>query len=284
MNLKRSEVKSKFSLKEYSTIKIGGVTEKFFIVDDRDDLAQILKESGGDFYLLGGGSNLLINDGLIRKPVVKLGPQFCYIKKDGDLAEAGAGLTLSRVLNYALKNNLGGLQNLAGIPATVGGLLVMNASSFGVSIGDVLDKVEVMDKDGRIKFLAAGKINFSYRYSGLDGNILLRAWFRLIPAAGLKEEISTFLKRRWQTQDFSFPSCGCIFKNPAAGAAGRLIASCGLSGARKNEAQISPKHANFIINLGRAAYNDVDYLIQLAKDKVYRDKGIVLEEEICRWE
>jgi UDP-N-acetylmuramate dehydrogenase len=187
------------------------------------------------------------------------------------------------LLKYTLANNLGGFECLAGIPATVGGLVVMNASSYGREISACLHEVEVMDGSGNIKNLKKEEIFFSYRKSSLGDYVVLRSWFEIVKDHDVKAKVSNYLKTRMSKQDFEFPSCGCIFKNPVEKPAGFLIEACGLKGFKKNDAQISPKHANFIINLNKARYNDVDYLTSCIKESVHKKFGIVLEEEIKRW-
>jgi UDP-N-acetylmuramate dehydrogenase len=237
----------------------------------------------GQCYILGAGSNILAEDSGISKPIIMLGQDFNYIRQAGELVEAGASTKLSSLINYAVKNNLGGLDNLAGIPATIGGLILMNASAFGREISSLLDKIQVITKDGQVEIIKKEAITFSYRSSSLNNFIILRAWFRLEQENNLKEKIHNFMRQRAWTQDFCFPSCGCIFKNTPKGPAGFLIESCGLKGLEKNGAKISSKHANFIVNVNRASYNDVDYLIKRAKESVYKKFGLHLEEEIKRW-
>jgi UDP-N-acetylmuramate dehydrogenase len=283
MNLKKIELRRHVSLRRFTTIKIGGEADSFLIAHSIEDLCEIIQDTGKDFYLLGGGSNLLVSDYLIQKPVIKLGQGFNFIRNDADLIEVGAATPLSNIFNFCLKNKLGGLENLAGIPATLGGLLVMNASAFGREISCFLQAVEIMDREGVIKKVKREEIAFAYRFSSLKDYIILRAWFNLPRQDHLKERIASYLKARLKTQDFSFPSCGCIFKNHPTSPAGFLIESCGLKGLKHNDAQVSDVHANFIINLGNASFGDVDYLITVIKDKVHAKFGIHLEEEVERW-
>jgi len=284
VSLKKIEQKQNVSLAPFTTIKIGGLAERFFIAHDRDDLKKILEECRGQFYLLGAGSNLLIEDKIITKAVIKLAEEFCSINYDKELLETGAATPVSSVMNYTLKRNLAGLEGFAGIPATIGGLVAMNASAFGTDISSSLVRLEVMDCNANVKVLERDQIRFGYRDSSLKGAvIILRAWFSLKPETDLKSRVDSLLKNRYATQDFEFPSCGCIFKNPPSHPAGFLIQDCGLKGLRHNGAQVSFKHANFIVNLGNACYQDVDSLIQTVKEKVYNTYQINLQEEIERW-
>jgi UDP-N-acetylmuramate dehydrogenase len=283
MSLKTVELKRNYSLRNFTTIKIGGQARYFFIVDSVDKLQETIRNLGDSYYLLGAGSNLLVQDSYLNIAVLKLGQNFNYIKADKGLVEVGAATTLARLSRYAIANHLGGLENLVGIPATCGGLLAMNASSYGREISDVLKEVEIIEKNGNIKRLKKEDIKFSYRSSSLKENIILRVWFILEEEKEIKAKTAYFVQERVKRQDFTFPSCGCIFKNPNNIAAGLLIDACGLKGLSRNAAKVSTRHANFIVNTGKASYNDVDYLISHIKDKVYQKFRLVLEEEIERW-
>ena len=284
MSLKKIELQHNVDLKKYTHIKIGGKAKYFFWATCSDDLVRIFSDAESFPYVLGAGSNLLISDSILKKPVVKLSWSFNFIKRQGAFLEVGSSTPLPLLIKYCIENDLGGLQNLVGIPATIGGLLAMGASSFGASISSHLQEVEVMDKKGEIKTLPKDKIDFGYRFSSLCDYIILSAKFKLQQAVNLKVEVRSYLAQRFSKQDFSFPSCGCIFKNPEGASAGYLIDSCGLKGQTKGDAQVSGKHANFIINLGSAKYDDVDYLIQKIKDQIYKKYSIILDEEIKRWQ
>ena len=284
MSLKKIEVESNVDLKQYTHIKVGGKAKYFFRPQAADELRNLINDIGPDFYILGKGSNLLIKDETIRKPVIKLSKGFAFIKQNADYLTVGASTLLSCLVRYCIDNNLGGLHSLAGIPATVGGLLAMNASSFGESVSSYLQEVEVMDKEGEVKVLGKDRIEFGYRFSALCNYIILSAKFKLPKETDLKAQVKALLGQRFSRQDFRFPSCGCIFKNPESESAGFLIDSCGLKGAREADAQVSGRHANFIINLSSAKYKDVDYLIRKIKDQIYKKYSIILEEEIHRWQ
>jgi len=284
MPLGRTGLTESVSLKNYTSIKIGGRAKYFYTAESINDLGKIVADIGSDFYLLGKGSNLLIADSLIEKPVVRLGKDFTYLKEKEDLLEVGASTPLSFLVEYCLENNLSGIENLVGIPATVGGLLAMNAASFGRSISSDLKEVDVMNREGEIKTYEKGEITLGYRFSSLQKYIILGARFRLSSKKNLRPKVDEFLGKRLSTQDFDFPSCGCIFKNTPEFSASFLIDSLRLKGMRKGDAQISQRHANFIINCGAAKYNDVDYLIQKIKDQIYKKYSIILQEEIKRWE
>jgi len=283
MSLRKIEVESGADLRNYTHIKIGGRAKYLFSPETTEDLSNLVCDIGPEFYVLGKGSNLLIENKVILRPIVKLCGGFSFIKREGDFLRVGAACRLSTVIRYCLENELAGLHNLVGIPATIGGLLSMNASSFGQSINFYLLDVEVMDKKGEVKTLPKEEIEFGYRSSSLRDYIILSARFKLFKEEGFKDKVkSLFAKRLWE-QDFHLPSCGCIFKNPSDNSAGILIDSCGLKGLQRGDACVSERHANFIVNLGSARYKDVDYLIRKIKDRIYKKYSIILEEEIIRW-
>jgi len=282
MALKRVP-KNRRSLSAYTSIKIGGIADDFYTVFNIDELCEVFKQYGKDIYLLGAGSNILVTDDRLSLPVIRLKGDFDYVKFDGPLVQAGGGTLFSGFLQQCIKNGLGGVENLVGIPGTIGGMLAMNASAYKRAISDHLEAVEIFDEKKKVKRLLKGKVIFDYRHSSLMGHIILHAWFRFHEDRFVKEKARDILKDRVAKQDYEHPSFGSVFKNPAGFSAGQLIDSCGLKGLRENGAQISPKHANFIINLGNAACKDVEYLIDKAKAAVLKKHNIILEEEVARW-
>ena len=283
MSLGRIKLKHNCQLRNMTTIKIGGEAKYFFTASDIEQLNRIIDDLGKDFYLLGAGSNILVNDGFIDKPVVKLGDSFNYVKSSNGCIEVGCSTSLRQLLNHCIKHRLRGFENMAGVPASIGGILATGASAFGESIFSYLEKVETADSNARIKCIERKDIDVGYRSSSLKGRVITRAWFKLSKDDDVRQRIRESISKRLVEQDFGFPSCGCIFKNPKDMSAGYLIDKCGFKGKRKNGAGVSLKHANFIVNLGNARYNDVDYLISEIKDKVYKTDGVLLEEEIERW-
>jgi UDP-N-acetylmuramate dehydrogenase len=283
LSLREGNLCKSIDLRDYTAIKIGGRAKYFWAVRDVDNLSRILNTIGSNFYLLGGGSNLLVKDSLIKRPVIKLGESFNFIRREGVYIAVGASTMLSSLMKYCLQHNLSGLENLAGIPATLGGLLAMNGAAFGRGISEVIVEVDIMDRQGSVKTLKKEEITFGYRYSSLQDYIILEAKLALAPE-DIKTKVSDFLDRRFTTQDFSLPSCGCIFKNPSDSSAGFLIDSCGFKGLKRGGAQVSLRHANFIVNLGPAKCRDVDYLIRKIKGQIYEKYSIILQEEIKRWD
>lgn len=284
MRLKKIEEKTNVDLGCLTTLKVGGKAKYFFTVRDISDLSKLLRLLDGSFYILGGGSNLLIEDRTIKKPVIKLSGQFQKIEKKGRLLEAGSSILLSFLLEYCIRNNLSGLENLAGMPASVGGMLATGASSFGTSIYDCLKEAEVIDGSGEVYRVKKDKIDQGYRYSSLKSVLILKGCFKFMTKAeDVGGRIKSVMNKRCTFQDFSLPSCGSVFKNPDGASAGRLIENAGLKGKQRGKIKISEKHANFILNLGKGAYQDADYLINSMRESVYKQRGIMLEEEIQRW-
>ena len=287
MSIKGYELRNNVDLKPLTTIRIGGKAQKFIVINGFGGLKKFLGDAGNEpYYLLGNGSNLLINDSTINTLVVQLSPEsedFCYVRKDGELIEVGASTPLAKLLCFMINNQLSGIEHLAGIPATIGGMLIMNASSFGSSISQRLVKVEVIDKQGQAKIIERDNITFGYRQSSLKGSIITRAWFSCGKDSSVKRWIRSVIIQRCQRGDFDYPSCGCIFKNPSNESAGAIIDQCGFKGKQCGGAMVSQKHANFIVNTDNATYSDVDKLISEIKDVVLAKHKIQLEEEIERW-
>lgn len=285
MRLKKIGVKENINLGALTSLKIGGKARYFYLAENIEALRNLLQKLKDYFYLLGNGSNLLIKDKVIRNPVIRLGQGFKGVTSACGLLEVGSSTLLSFLIQYCVQNDLAGLEGLAGMPATIGGMLASNASSFGVSIFDCLEEVECVDARGDILRIKKNEINYSYRRSSLRDKIVLKAYFRFLPGKGkVRKNVQKITEDRWRLQDFSFPSCGSVFKNPSEFvAAGKLIEEAGFKGKERGRIRVSEKHANFILNLGGGKYKDADYLIKKMKDSVYKREGIILEEEIERW-
>lgn len=294
----RGKVRSGELLCSHTSFKIGGPARFFVEPKDEDDLKCLiiqLKRDKIPFLIIGAGSNLLVHDAGIKKAVIHLSAsRFKHIRFFSESVEAGAATPLSSLVRAAAKKGLSGIEFLIGIPGTLGAGLVMNA---GISekavgkaavlraIGDTVVWVRVMDRNGRIKILQKKEIRFGYRHSGLSHYIVLGAKLKLKKAAASEVEgkIREYISYRRQSQDYSFPSAGCIFKNPAGHSAGKLIDMCGLKGAQRGGACISKKHANFILNCKNAKARDVIALMALMKRSVRHRFKITLEPEIKLW-
>jgi len=305
-------------LKNYTTFKIGGPAKYFFVAKNTEDLIKavlVAKKLKLPFFVLGGGSNLLVSDKGYNGLVIKV--QGSRFKVQGSTITTEAGVPLGKLVRVLIEKGLSGLEWAAGIPGTVGGAIFGNAGAFGSLMRDVVKKVEVFDiKNEKIKIFQNKNCKFNYRESVFKKNknlIILSAVIQLKkgrhPPATRKKEIKNKikenLKSRKEKQPLNFPSAGSVFKNPSpaqvlkkfgrasgflAGrlkrgeprsfGAGELIEKCGLKGKRIGNVKISEKHANFIVNLGGAKAKDVKKLINLVKKEVKNKFRIVLKEEI----
>lgn len=292
-----SDIKKNVRLAPYTTFKIGGEAKYFFVAKNKEDLIETIraaKKFKSPLFILGGGSNILVADEGFGGLVIKIKNLKSKIKGNNIFVEAGT--PLSKIVNVALKNNLTGLEWAVGIPGTIGGAIYGNAGAFGKSISDAVREVEVYDiKNEKAKILKKQDCQFAYRDSIFKKNDLradLRSKKNLIILSAkiqlqkddkkeIKRRIKEFLEYRKENQPLNFPSAGSIFKNPQSVSAGELIKKCGLKGKKIRKAQISKKHANFILNLGGASAGDVKKLIEFTKQKVKEKFGIKLEEEIC---
>jgi len=275
-------------MKELTSIKIGGMADFFVIPQDLDDLKQVLsfcKKEALPFFIMGNGSKLLVRDEGFRGVIIKLGDYFKSIKSDGNQIKVGAGVNLSTLIDFTANKGFPGLEFLFGIPGTVGGAIARNASAFGETLSQKVLSVKALDGNNDYLILSKEDVNFDYRTSIFLNNkdwIIIEVKLELWP--GKKEDITLRLqevrKRKILTQPLSFPSAGCIFKNPSSHPAGFLIQEAGCLGMKVGNAQVSLQHANFIINKGNATARDVISLIEKVKKRVEDKFGISLDQEL----
>jgi len=276
-------------LKDLTTFRIGGKVKVFASPKNEEALRKLVISAKKDklpVFILGAGSNILAADSELKGLVVRLDSSaFIGLGFDGNLARAGGGLKLARLIQEARRRSLSGVERLTGIPGTVGGATVMNAGAWGNAIGDSVKEVRVMDYSGRVSVISKNNAGFVYRNSKLAKFIVLEAVLRLVKKDKRKiaSVVKKILAQRHQSQDNTLPNAGCIFKNPAKDSAGRLIDACGLKGRRLGGAVISEIHGNFILNLGSAKSRDVLRLMELAKRSVKNKFKIALEPEIKLW-
>lgn len=273
-------------LSRHTTFKIGGPANIYFepeTINDLRNAINFVKDEKMPFCMIGQGSNILASDSGFGGMVISLNSDF--FKKttlDGSLVKAGGGCALSKLLDFSIKNSLSGLEFLAGIPGTVGGGIIMNAGTKNNWIGSFVEELSVMDDSGKLFKIPKVNLEFGYRKSNLSKYIIVEATILLKKGDGQKSiSIShDFLREKLLTQELSIPSAGCVFKNPPEKSAGRLIEQSGLKGRSVNDAVISEKHANFIINKGKAKAEDVLSLIKIVRERIKKDYGILLELEI----
>ncbi|MBI5682547.1 MAG: UDP-N-acetylmuramate dehydrogenase [Deltaproteobacteria bacterium] len=274
-------------MKEWTSMKIGGPTDVMAFPLDEDDLQEILKFAYvKDFpvFLLGAGTNLVVRDGGIRGVVINLADGFkdLYWQAD-DYVVAGAGVKLAKIVNECSKRGLSGLEFAVQIPGTIGGVVAMNAGAYGADVGSLVAGIDVTDTRGSKIFIRRDELHFSYRSCSLKPDYIItrvHLKFKKGDVSIIEKQMNEFIKRREKTQSVRLPNAGSIFKNPEGLCAGKLIDEVGLKGARIGDAMVSDVHANYIVNLGDAKTKDVLLLINIIKDRVLKEKGVLLEEEI----
>jgi len=286
----KSRIKIREPLKKHTTLRIGGPADLFIRPRDSADLKVLLPALKRDkipLLVMGAGSNLLAADKGLKAAILKLDSSFFKeISCRDTCLELGSAVMLGEAVREAARRGLGGIEFLAGIPGTVGGALAMNAGAWGRNIGELIEKARVMDYKGNISWLKKERIKFGYRKSSLAKYIILGARLKLARKNKevTREEIKKYLSLRRKTQGVCLPNAGCIFKNPPEESAGRLIDLCGLKGKRIGGACVSRRHANFILNCGRAKAADVLKLMHLIKRRVKAKFNIDLQPEIKVWQ
>ncbi|MDI1472284.1 MAG: UDP-N-acetylmuramate dehydrogenase [Thermodesulfovibrio sp.] len=271
------------ALANYTTLRIGGAASFIAFPEDEQilNLLEVLKNEEYPFYIIGGGSNLLISDKGFKGVIINT-KKMNEIYLDGFTLTVSAGVMLGRVVTFLAKRGLSGMEGLIGIPGTIGGAIKGNAGSFGYEIKDCFIECEIIDAQLKTKILTKNQINFQYRSSGLpDDVIICRAKFYLKESNGsIFNKMIDFLKKKQLTQPLRAPSAGCVFKNPPGFSAGELIDRAGLKGFKVGNIMVSPIHANYFINLGNGKASDFLKLMEIVKDRVFRYFGIELQPEI----
>ncbi|MBI3768189.1 MAG: UDP-N-acetylmuramate dehydrogenase [Deltaproteobacteria bacterium] len=277
-------------LARHTSFRIGGPADLFVAAMSVPELQAVLRAAhayGYPVFFLGGGTNLLVSDRGVRGLVVALAKPFDFVEwelgGDGGALRVGAAVPFKRLVSQTVAAGLAGLEFGEGIPGTIGGGLLMNAGAFGGEIGRVVTALEAVDEGGERVLLPRERLGFAYRRMALPTRAVITAvCLRLArgDAAVLAAAVADAKARRDRHQPKGHPNAGSIFKNPPGAFAGRLIEEAGLKGARLGEAMFSERHANFIVNLGRARAADVQGLIDLATRAVRRQRGIELEPEV----
>ena len=282
----RGEVRFKEPLSFHTSLRIGGSADIFVIPQGVEDIRLALSFAEREqlpVEVVGGGNNLLVSDRGFRGVVLKLEGCLGRAEFNGEEAVAGAGVSLSALIREAAALNLGGLECLVGIPATIGGAVAMNAGTPDGWIGDFVSAVYFLHPDGTLGEFKPGAGSFSYRvFWAPPGAVLIgaRLQFQRRPQADIQRDIKQRLRQKKMTQPLALASAGCVWKDPAGEAAGRLVERVGLRGKRLNGAEISAKHANFIVNRGGATAGDIKGLMDMTRERVQSQFGIALETEI----
>ena len=277
-------------LARYTSYRIGGPADLFLAANSTETLSRVLAEAQGldiPITRLGGGTNVLISDRGIRGLVTRLGRGFDYRRwrVDGDRAqvEVGAASRLGKFVSETVERGFAGVEFAAGIPGTVGGGALMNAGAFGGELSEAIRQISGVTLEGEVRSIDRSELDFSYRSLALDVDLVITSIdFSLLRSSvgKLKRIVGTIQDKRKSKQPLGFPNAGSVFKNPPGQYAGRLIEQAGLKGTRVGRAQISPDHANFIINLGGASASDVHTLMERAQTAVWERSGLWLEPEV----
>lgn len=275
----------------YTSFRVGGPVDFLAFPADLDDLRTLLcwcQDGRVPYFILGKGTNLLVRDGGIRGMAINLSrglTRLQVVAEDagGAAVIAEAGESLSRFVDFSWRNNLCGLEFAAGIPGSVGGGIFMNAGAFRREMKDALASISLMDSRGQISERKIEDTVFSYRSMGLKkGEVILGGKFVLQRGKGeeTRARVEEILRARFAKQPYDLPSAGSVFKNPLHAPAGKLIEEMGLKGTRVGDAQVSEKHANFIVNTGKATARDILDLAARVRERVQQEKGVLLEMEI----
>jgi len=274
------------SLKKHTTYGIGGPADLMIFPKSKQDLIkviEIINKNKIQLTILGSGSNVLVSDNGIRGAVISLKNSLKKIEVDDNILYAECGTMLGKIVKHAVKNNLIGLENLNGVPGTLGGALIMNAGAWGGEISENLIHVEVINSKSEIQKIQKKDLNFSYRQSSFNkDDILLSAKFNLKKADKdiIKENFIEAQSGRKKSQPLNKRSAGSLFKNPKNNSAGKLLDEAGLKGFSIGDAKISEKHANFFINDGDATSKDMLMLIKKAHKEVKDKFNVNLSLEV----
>lgn len=290
-NLPEEILKLNEPMSSHTSFRIGGGVEVMAFPRNADELKRVLKVSAildTKPAILGAGTNVLAPDNGIPGVVICLKDALLGKHQlDETTIEVMAGETMTKAAIFAANLGLSGLEFAHGIPGTVGGGIYMNAGAYGGEICQVCDRVEIMDRQGNVRWLTAEEMKFSYRHSILEDMdwIVLRGLFILAPKdpGDIREKMKELMTKRSASQPLDLPSAGSAFKRPIGGYAAALIDGAGLKGFQVGGAAISTKHAGFAVNMGNATAEDVKRLLQQVSDIVYDKSGIRLEPEVRIW-
>ena len=271
----------------HTSFRTGGPAEVFIKAESTENIISaidIAKKYNKQYIITGNGSNILVKDGGIDGIVINIGNEMSKIKCDGTKIYAQAGAMLSALATAAVDEELTGLEFASGIPGTVGGAVFMNAGAYDGEIKDIIEYADVIDSEGNTHRLIKDELELSYRHSVIaeKNMIVVGAMFNL--NKGIKKNITDkmadFAKRRRDKQPLNYPSAGSTFKRPEGYFAGKLIEDSGLKGKTVGGAQVSEKHAGFVVNIGNATSSDIIALMDGCIETVYNKFGVKLEPEV----
>ena len=275
-------------MKKHTTVKVGGNADVVLLPENVDEIKGALKfakDKNIPYYVIGCGSNLIVSDEDIHAIIIKITNRFGRVYLNGNTLVADAGAVLPFVSIFAKKNSLSGFEFACGIPGTVGGAVRMNAGAYGSEISNIFVQATYLDEKGEIKTIKKEDMNFGYRNSIFREHpeyVIISAKFELKP--GNINEIEKIMNEnntaRKEKQPIEMPSFGSVFKRPEGYYVGKLITDAGLKGYKIGGAQISEKHAGFIVNVGNATCNDIVCLIHHIQEVIYNEVGVKLEPEV----
>lgn len=273
-------------LARYTSWRVGGNADQLFIADSVEELQVFLSGLPKDepVHFIGLGSNLLVRDGGVRGTVIVMHQALSELRVEGEWIYADAGVTCGKLARYCANQSKQGAEFMAGIPGTVGGALAMNAGCYGTETWEIVAQVKTIDLAGNVHTRSKNEYVPTYRHVQfpVESEWFLGAWFAL-GAGDAKEstqKIKQLLATRLASQPLNMPSAGSTFRNPEGTFAAKLIEECGLKGFMIGGAQVSEKHANFIVNLGNATALDIELLIKHVKETVLAQHGIALHQEV----
>ncbi len=281
----RGELREKEPMSRHTSWRVGGPADRYFAPSSVEDLATFVSGLPADepVHWVGLGSNLLVRDGGVRGTVISTHGVLSGLERRAEsIVVAEAGVPCAKLARQCVRWGLGSAEFFAGIPGTVGGALAMNAGAFGGETWSHVSSVQTMDRLGALHWRARDEYQVGYRnVAGPTGEWFLAAEFHFEQdASASTADIKALLARRKASQPIGLPSCGSVFRNPPGDHAARLIETAGLKGRRIGGAQVSPKHANFIINTGGATASDIERLIDLVRHTVEEIHGVPLQPEV----
>jgi UDP-N-acetylmuramate dehydrogenase len=283
------EVRAGIPLAAETYLGIGGTSDLLRIKrhDAIPDLLKLLDREQIPHKFLGGGSNLLVQDGELPWVVLQLAPSEPEVTLAGNFAQVDAAADLGRTVTYCAKNDLGGMEGLIGVPGTVGGALRMNAGAYGMQIGTYVREVKLYRAaERKIEILRGDQISFEYRHTSFAPDDMMLAVKLELPSKPFKEILQGIRicnEKRRASQPLGQKSAGCIFKNPPGASAGRMIDELGLKGLSVGDARVSDRHANFFVNAGSASAADMLSLIADVRERVAKQFGVTMEHEVVLW-
>jgi UDP-N-acetylmuramate dehydrogenase len=283
----RGEMLHDESMSRHVSWRAGGVAQRFYRPADLADLQRFLQQTPADEPLLavGLGSNLLVRDGGFRGTAVQMVGALTELRMDGELIYAQAGVPGAKLARFAATNNLCGAEFFVGIPGTLGGMLAMNAGCYGGETWEKVERAQVMTRCGELLERMSPEYEIGYRSVVLrdtSEEFFVGAWLKLEngDVEEARQKIKGLLEKRSATQPLNLPNAGSVFRNPPGNHAAKLIEGCGLKGRRTGGAEVSAKHANFIVNVGNATAADIEDLINDVRATVLQQTGIELHPEV----